>query len=195
MVIETLTDITGNQYLFDFKYIAGEPDFPPILEGDVTIWIASEGIVIKGKKLAGKIGKSVFRVGGTTTNSPLSTLRVMLCKWEDISIYEPRIKRKISERVIMYPHKEFTYKAALIKCVAAMKHANICKNQILRVHGNGVDNQVLKTMVSRGILYKEDLYIMILCKNREGYGFKKLMTINEFKKIEEDELWKRSVRG
>ena len=186
MVINNLLDITEGKYIFNFKHQAGIPDFPPIFEGDITIWVSIEGVVVKGKKICGHVGNSLFKVGGTSVNSPLAICRTMLCKWEDVEVYEKWNRRASDIKIVLYPNNVCTY----MKCVhivdGHIRKAKRLRNEIFRIKGIGVPKEICDNLASRGYWYKDggDVFCLNKKKGGDSYFYMKVMSVNEFKKVE-----------
>lgn len=188
MLINSLYDIMNNYYLFKFKSVVGIPDSLPIYDGlHIKIWISDRGIVVEGRKIAGKVGNSIFKVGGTTHNSPLATSRCMLCKWEDISIYTPRSKRSRSvnkdNTITMYSGVSYSLKRGSEVVNVLIRSASRYRDQIIRRKGEGVNKSVLDSLVYNGYYYREGNDMFFLRKPEGKYFFKKMMSYSEFCKV------------
>lgn len=186
MVIESLLHITEGKYIFNFKHSAGLPTFPPIFEGDITIWICSEGVVIRGRKLAGHVGKSLFKVCGSSVNSPLAKTRIMLCKWSDVEIYNSWNRRSSDVKILFYPHTLCSYMKSIHIVDGHIRRARRFRDEIFRIGGNGVPKQICDNLASRGYFYNDGIDVFSLNKKKgvDSYFFMKIMSLSEFKKIE-----------
>ena len=88
------SDIVDNNYRFEFKYSIEEPLCDPYIFDNIKIWIIEDGVVIKGHKTYGKVGKSIFKFMCSGT--------FLLCKWEDVREYQTRNRKCI--KITVHPN-------------------------------------------------------------------------------------------
>ena len=173
--IKGFFDLVDNAYRLEFKYVVNEPICMPVLnEKQATIWICEEGVVIKGHKSYGKVGKSIFKF--------LCSGTYLLCRWEDVTEYKPRDMNCI--KIAVYPHTVYRYEVGERVVRGHVRLAEKYRDEIMSSEGKGATKDVLDHLLNDGCWYIDGLDVFFLKKYTSGrYWYKRVMAEVEFRKV------------
>lgn len=173
--IKGFFDIVDNHYRLEFNYSVSEPTCDPVFdEKQTTIWICEKGIIIKGHKCYGKVGKSMFKF--------FCSGEFLLCKWEDVSEYRPRNMDCV--KITVYPHTVYRYEVGERVVRGHVRLAEKYRNEIMENQGKGANKDVLDHLLNDGCWYIDGMDVFFLKKYTSGrYWYKRVMEEEEFRKV------------
>ena len=173
-VISKLSDIVDNNYRFEFKYSIKEPICEPVFDDYIKIWITEDGVVIKGHKTYGKVGKSIFKFMCSGT--------FLLCKWEDVREYQTRNRNCI--KITVHPNIVYRYDIGERVVRNHVRLAEKYRDEIMSSEGKGATKEVLNHLLNDGCWYIDGLDVFFLKKYTSGrYWYKNVMRADEFRKV------------